>query len=374
MKAKVKELIEVWKAFDFMQFPRMVGDPLQTVVYNEQEFVRWFKSNTGRAICFVSHNSYPELNKRYNPPSVLSVRISNLFTDLDDARKQENAQDDTIKLIVFSEDARLPFINSFSGSKGFHHYIRLKPSVHQYDEELKAKIRAIHNWLKDELKLRTMDTKCKEPRRLCRIPYSKYSRMGKGRGEYVMGKTHCIPIRPEDIVNLNINEILESAISPTLYVPKLPSARWTLDEFIDNFKIDIREYARDKEVVNGERIATTREYSKIQTDDFHELIKSLVPRMCVHNDLFARNPSHATRRMTVIQLKDIGYDFSQVVALFEEMSKKFRWVDRMFRSRRIYQIKQIYFHHPVYKHDTCGKIKNEHGICVGEACPKFRGW
>lgn len=374
MKAKLGDLLKVWRAFDFMQFPRMVGDPLQTVVYNEQEFVKWFKSNTGRAICFVSHNSYPHLNKRYNPPSVESVRVSNLFIDMDDARKQENAQDDTIKLIEFCDDNNLPFVNSFSGSKGFHHYIRLKPSVHMYDEELKSKVRAVHNWLKDKLGLRTMDGKCKEPRRLCRIPYSKYARMGKGRGEYVMGKTYCIPMKSEDIVNLNINEILESAITPTLHVPFLPSPQWDLDGFVANFSIDIEEYSRDKEVEDGERVSIAREYEEVQPDDFHELIKALVPRMCVHNDLFQRNPTHAARRMTVIQLKEIGHTFGQVVSLFEEMSERFKWVDRMFGNRRRYQIKHIYFHLPEYKHDTCGKIKSEHGLCVGKACPKFRGW
>ena len=78
--------------------------------------------------------------------------------------------------------------------------------------------------------------------------------------------------------------------------------------------------------------------------------------------------------MAVIQLKQIGYSFGEVIALFEKMSKEFRWVDRMFRGRRVYQIKHIYFHLPPYKHDTCQTIKYRHGLCVGEECEAFRGW
>ena len=374
MKLKIRELLKVWNAYDFLQFPRMNGDPIQTPIYNEKDFVNWFKANTGRAICFTSHNSYPTLDKTFHPPAVMEVRVSNLFTDFDDKDKPENAQLDTIKLIKFCEDNKLPFINSFSGSKGFHHFIRLKPSLHAYNEELKLMTRAVHNWLKDRLEFRTMDGMCKEPRRLCRIPYSKHVREGKERGSYIISDTYCHTISPDDITTKDIYEIIENARAPTLYIPDLTKPKLDLQGFIEHFEIDLREYAADKEVVNGERVVTHREYEEVQTDDLHELVKALVPRMCVHNDLFSRNPTHPARRMTVIQLKEIGYSFSQVVALFEEMSSKFNWVDRMFRGRRIYQIKHIYFHWPVYKHDTCGKIKNEHGLCVGEACPKFRGW
>jgi len=93
--------------------------------------------------------------------------------------------------------------------------------------------------------------------------------------------------------------------------------------------------------------------------------------MCVHNNLISKNPSHASRRMAVVQLKQIGYSFSQTVALFEQMSKTFKWVDRKNRDRRIYQIKFIYFHNPPYMHDSCKKIKNEHSICVGDICPYY---
>lgn len=374
MKAKLGDLLKVWKAYDFMEFPRMMGDPLQTAVYSDREFVKWFRANTGKAICFTSHNSYPELNQQYNPPSVLSVRVSNLFDDFDDKPKPENAQNDTIKAIKFCQKEDLDYANCFSGTKGFHHYIRLIPSVHPYDEELKTKIRAIHNWLKDELKLRTMDGRCRDVRRLCRIPYSKYVTTVKKSGEYIIGNTYCCPLKADDIMDKSIHEIKEYAKSPDLFVPFLSTPKWDLDGFISNFDIDIKEYACDKELEDGERVAISREYNVVPEDDLHDLIKALVPRMCVHNDLFARNPTHPARRMTVTQLKDIGYSFSQVVSLFEEMSEKFHWVDRMFRSKRIYQIKHIYFHLPKYKPDTCGKIKNEHGLCVGEACPKFRGW
>lgn len=356
-----------------MRFPRMVGDPIQTPVYNKMEFAKWFNVNVGRAICFTSHNAYPELDQKFYPPKVNTIEVNNLFSDFDDKNKPENAQLDTIKFIKFCQSEELPFINSFSGSKGFHHFIRLKPSVHPYDEELKTKIRAVHNWLKDKREFRTMDGKCKEPRRLCRIPYSRYVREGKHR-QYEVGNTYCIPMKPAEILDLSIDEIVKRAHAPTLYVPELDEPKLDLDGFLKQFSIDIREYSADKEVVDGERVVTTREYEEVQSDDFHEFIKALIPRMCVHNDLFGRNPLHSARRMTVTQLREIGYDFSQVVQLFEEMGKRFGWVDRMFRNRRIYQIKHIYFRHPPYKHDTCGKIKNEHGLCVGEACPKFRGW
>ena len=377
MKVKVADLKKVWRAFDFMQFPRMVGDPIQTAVYNEDEFVKWFASNTGKAICFTSHNSYPMVNRMYNPPSVEEVRVSNLFIDFDDSEKQENAQLDTIKIIKFCQEEGLPYLNQFSGSKGFHHFIRLEPSIHPYEEELKVKTRAIQNWLKDKLELRTMDDKCKEPRRLCRIPYSKYAKM-TGHRKYIIGDTYCLPMSSDDISDLSFYEIRERSKNPTLYIPEVDEGSVDIDGFIDLFQIDIEEYSADKTLIDGERLAPIREYMKdweeIGEDDFIQLVKELIPRMCVHNNLLSRNPTHAARRMTVIQLLQIGYSFSEVVSLFEQMAEKFKWVDRIFRTRRIGQIKHIYFHLPRYRHDKCGKIKNEHAICVGAICPYYRDW
>lgn len=374
MKIKVGDLLRVWNAYDFLQFPRTVGDPIQTAVYNKTELMKWYRPNTGRVICFTSHNSYPVVDKLYNPPRVVKIRVSNLFTDFDSETKVENAQLDCIKLMDFCEKESLGFLNSFSGMKGFHHFIQLVPRVYDYDEELRAKTRAIHNWLKDKLGFRTMDNKCKEPRRLCRIPYSKHVSFNKKEGEYVVHPTYCFPIDSRILRGCPIQEIQKIALAPPLFVPIVKTPKWDLDGIIAHLDIDVEEYSLDKDLIEGERVAPSKDYQDIPRDDFHELIKAVIPRKCVHNDLFSRNPSHAARRMAVTQLKAVGYNYGQVVSLFEEMAYKFEWVDRMFQKRRTYQVWHIYNHQPPYRHDTCQTIKYTHGLCVGEKCEKFRGW
>jgi hypothetical protein len=374
MKIKKSELQKVWKAFNMQDFPRMVGNPLQSVVYNEEEFFNWFMSVNGKRPCFTSHNSYPILNEQYNPPCVKKVCVKNLFTDFDDKHKQENAQLDTIKLIKFCQKENLHFKNQFSGSKGFHHFISLKPMTFDYADELKQKVRAIYNWLEHKLELRTMDNMCKEPRRLCRIPYSRYVKM-EGRNNYIQQDNYCVPMTPEDIMDYTFDEIVEYSKHPLIFIPKKEEPTMNINDLISHFQIDVKKFSINTIEVEERDAIQIKEYTinltKIVDTEFLELLKSVIPRMCVHNDLISNNPSHAARRMAVIQLKQIGYSFSQVVAMFEQMSKTFKWVDRKNQDTRIYQIKFIYLHNPPYMHDSCKKIKNEHSICVGKICPYY---
>lgn len=371
---KKSDLKKVWKTFGMLDFPRMVGDPLQSVVYNDEEFFTWYLKTNGNKPCFTSHNSYPLLNENYNPPCVKKISVNKLFTDFDDKAKQENAQLDTIKLIEFCQKENLPFLNQFSGSKGFHHYIKLKPKVYDYSDELKQKTRAVHNWLEHKIGFRTMDNLCKEPRRLCRIPYSRYVKM-TGRNIYIKQDNFCVPVSPGYVLDHTFDEILEHSMNPILLIPKIEEPNMTLDDFILHFSIDVKKYSVNTVEIENKDVIEIKEYmsdlTKTENTEFIELIKSVIPRMCVHNDLTSKNPSHSSRRMAVVQLKQVGYSFSQTVALFEQMSKAFKWVDRKNRDRRIYQIKFIYFHNPPYMHDSCKKIKNEHSICVGKICPYY---
>lgn len=371
MKIKTNELLTTWKNFGLLDFPRMMGNPIQVPVYTAKQFLGWFKANCGRAICFTSHNSYPKLNDKYRPPKVEAISVNNIFVDLDDDKKIENAQNDAIKLIDFCEKENLTFCDQFSGRKGFHHFIRLKPETYLYNDALKIRTRAVQNWLKEELNLRTIDERCKDATRLCRIPFSKHASQIKGT-KCEVSKTFCYPLKSDEIRDKSVTEIVKNAEKPHPFIYTNLEPTLTLREFIEHFSIDLEKYSTNIKMVEG-KINKLAEYEKVPADDFHLLIKNIIPRKCIHNDLFKPNPTHTARRLAVIQLKDIGYDFTQIIQLFEKMTEEFKWVDRMNQSKRIYQIKHIFFHNPPYNHDTCGTIK-EYGLCVGEKCEKFRGW
>jgi len=374
MKLKVSELKAVLKNQLLFETPRSVGNPIQWNAVNWEQYLDFIKTHTGRAICFTSHNSFPELNQLGDPTI---VKVNKVFTDLDDADKPENALLDVNKLVDFCEKWKLGCWDNFSGSKGFHHYFELKPKKYylnrddfKFENRVETKLRALHNWLALEgAKLRTNDIKCKDPRRLCRIPMSKYVSMKKRKkGDpiiYLTDKpTYCSPLT-RDMLSMEIGDIIAYAANPVPYIVKRQPPKYTLDGLIDKLGFDVKEWAlrnetHDEDTDEGQVIA---KLNKIPNDAFVETVKQQIPRLCIQNDLFSLNPSHASRRIAVILLKRHGLNFREVLEWFDKLAHACGWVDRAFRDVRVYQIRHIFFRYPEYHPDACGRIKYVHKLC-----------
>ena len=349
---------------NFFEAPRAVGDPFQTIAKSEAEIIEFIKDRSGKTPVYVSHNAYVTLNG--DEPYQINVR--KLFFNFDSKRKPENAQLDAIKLLNFCEQENLPVFPVFSGSKGFHIYLGLKPTIYLYGKFLRDATRAVHIWLYQKLGLRTLDLKCAEPRRLCRVFYTPHvtfnPKAEPGKQVYANG-LYCCPIMPEWLRTWQIDKIKEYARAPHMidYHPK--GELLSLVEFIDKYNIDIEK------MLHAEVSTDEGKYNKITEyiPTSNEFIKSIIPYPCIHNQILNNiNPPHLARFAAVVWIQHLGYDRKWA---FDFIQSK-QYVDRN-DSICAYQINQIYDHYPPYKFPTCNSIFTN-GMCVGKVCPRFEAF
>lgn len=370
MKLKKSELREVLKNQLLFDTPRKVGNPQQWNVLNWSQYLDFIRSHTGRAICFTSHNHYPQLDQLGDP---IIVEVSKLFTDLDSKEKPENALLDANKMYDWCEELGLGCWVNFSGSKGFHHYTELKPKKYMLDAILDDKLRAVHNYLAHEIKIRTQDIKCRDPKRLCRIPMSRYATMERKKGkknapiQYIVGETYCSPLKPE-YLSWQVLDIIEYAKNPEPIVVKRIEPKITMDKLISKLGINVKDWAlrnetEDERTDEGQVVAPL---NKTPPGAFIKTVKAQIGRECIYNDLFSPNPTHTSRRIAVTILKRQGLTFREVIDWFDKIAHLCGWVDRAFRDVRLYQIKHIYYRYPPYHPDGCGKLRFVHKLCPHE--------
>jgi hypothetical protein len=350
--------------FNFYEVPRAFGTPSQTVVKTEEDLHRLIHTNIGKTPIFISHNSFPAFVKNkvgFEEPS--QVNVSKIFLDFDSDRKPENAQLDAIKVIDFCESENLPFIVAFSGSKGFHIYIALKPTVYNYGQFLKDATKAIHVWLQQKLGLRTLDLKCAEPRRLCRVFYTPHVKTDKKTGKAYANGMYCCPLEPMWVRDWRMEQIMRFAMSPVKINYKPKGYCITLDDFLTKFDINIEEMLKASVSESCSSRNSLVEY--IPVND--EYIKSILPLPCIHSQIAHNpNPCHFARFAAACWLHDIGLDRSVAFKFFKARN----YVDHKDDVCAT-QINNIYDHG--YKFPSCSKLY-ENSLCVGKACPKFEAF
>jgi len=343
---------------NFFETPRAMGNPFQKIVHTQKEINEFIESNNGNNPVFTSHNSYPTFQN--NEP--YQVNINKLFIDLD-SKKPENALIDARKLDQFCIDNNIPNYSAFSGAKGFHIYILLRPQTYIISQYLKDATKSIHIWLKNNLSLRTLDLTAAEPKRLCRVWYTKHSILNKKTGKQTQNDNYCYPLTREQLHTWNIKTIIERSKRPQIIAPTRFSnttSYITIDEFITKFDINTKTIL-DNQSINF--ISSIMPYKPV-TDEF---ITKILPRPCIHSQIVHNNnPPHSIRFAAVIQLKQLGYDRKWIFDFFQARN----YMDSHNKSTCAYQINHIFDHTPVYKHPTCATLIKD-GLCIGQKCKKY---
>jgi hypothetical protein len=334
--------------------------------------------------CFISVYSYS--------PGQWVV-IDKIFTDLDDDRKPEHALTDSRVIIDWAEDEGLQVVTVFSGNKGYHNYILLKPQlidIRKVEDTgpLKIKLRCVLNWLaargwewrylengkldheyaKDHISsLRTLDPRIRgDYRRITRVPGYKYVKYHQS--EYFPKDSFCNVVPPEMVKEWSHQEIVEYCKESRPYKPTLdPFARLiTLDELVEEFNIQPENWlwlsGSDSRPEYG---IYKGEYSHPNT----EVIKNIFPKMCIHNDLLGNpEPKHITRFYAAVMLLNYyGWEPAHVVKFFAE---DVSWSDFNEGETKT-QVYQIHGHIPRYLPPSCSTLKMW-GLCVKDKCPKYR--
>jgi hypothetical protein len=347
--------------FNFCEVPRTFGNPSQQLVKSERVLIKLIDANKGKAPCFISHNSFSTLivNKNgFEEP--YQINVNKLFLDFDSDRKPENAQLDAIKVVEFCEKENIPVLSVFSGSKGFHCYIAFKPENYIFGQYLKDATKAIHIWLMKTLGLRTIDLKCAEPRRLCRVFYTPHVKLDKKTGAPIANGMYCCPLRPDWLKEWHMDEIMRYAVKPKRLQYQPRGDLLTLSEFIARFKIDIDEMLRTPLSEGSSTQNMIVDY--IPCKDAY--IKDLLPLPCVHSQMMGNiNPPHFARFAAAAWFASIGLSREWSLKFFQERN----YVDHS-DVICITQINNIY--ERGYKFPSCTKLF-ENNLCVGKVCPRF---
>ena len=341
------------------EFPRAFGTPFQRMVFTDEQFSQYLKVFNGSDICFISHNSYPDLDHNNNP---LTVNVSKVFIDIDCKEKPENALLDARNLTRWAIKNDLPFAVVFSGSKGFHFYLIVKPEKYKENASLSNALYAMQKYVCTQGNTRHHDEKVwGNSKNLCRVWYTKY--VGQNKDGPIYKDTFCCPLSPEMVLSMGITEIFEYAKNPKLiqFPESFGGTYLKLHELLKHFDISVAKYASDNDrgyVQEDE----TKEY--IKPDD--KLVLELFPRPCIHSQLVQDNPDHFVRFVATVRLKELGFDQYGIFDFFKSLN----WIDSHNIGTMRYQIRQISNRNPPYKHPSCGRIKREN-LCVGEKCPKY---
>lgn len=349
----IRDRIRVIKEFRMDKIPRAVGNPRQHVVTSPIQFIHFIERYNGKTPIYTSHNSYPNLDRYSNPKT---VRVRNVFLDFDEREDGEfhEPSHDAQLVSDFLSDNNIRHTIAFSGRQGFHLYIQLKDSIEDLTNGISLKYRSIYAYLRRQLSLKTLDMQCAEPKRLCRVPSSKYVKKD------VNSDRHCAPIPSEMDLPHSRNEMYEMSYE----IPSPPYSRgermMTIDEFMDEFDIDPNT-TPDIEMYD------TVDY-KIPDDKFTKLVGEFF-RPCIRNAIFTHNPSHFARVSACIKLKKIHFTEEKAKKMFDRIAKKSKWVDRGNSGRRYKNVESIYKYN--YHMPNCKNIKMK-GLCVGKKCPYYK--
>lgn len=342
---------------NWFETPRTVGDPYQFRVDTPDQIHSFIKDRWNTRPIYISHNSYPvwDGNEPYQ------IKVNKLFFDFDSKNKIENALLDVRKLSTWCTENNLSHYVAFSGGKGFHCYILLKPQIYLNGEFLKSATKAIHLHIQKLLSLRTLDSKCSDPRRMVRVWYTPYCTLNK-ENKPITNNLYCCPLSPDQVHTNSITEILTYASAPTLlnHIPDNPTV--DLGEFLMKFQIDVQKTLRqnmDSHALTSSRI----QYQPCED----EIIKELLPRPCIHRHImYSQNPPHIVRFAAAVQLKSLGYDREWVFNFFQKRN----YVDSFRKDVCAYQINHIYDKRPPYQHPTCATLIRE-GLCIGKECNRY---
>jgi hypothetical protein len=280
----------------FSRFPRDVDYP-RKVVSSHAELRRFVELTNGlRPVYVALYDS--------------SFTIDKAFFDFDSELDLASAFEDVKAFIKRLEEHGYPYIPLFSGRKGFHVYVLMKPWAPPNLETAKAVLRDIQQNLAGDLV--TCDRQVfGDVKRLVRYPNT-------------LNKTcYCVPL-PRDFVGWSLHQIIDYAKSPhevEYDVSCLPG----VEAFVD----DVHEY-------NSSSARLSPLHGAVDMPPSLQLVKPLL-RPCVFEAITTDpDPPHALRVALVSELMFYGWSKESIL----ELIRRLRWSDYDSKKTK-YQVEQI---------------------------------
>jgi len=324
----------------FNRFPREMGLPWRVPVSNWKEVMRIVNENNGIRDVFISlyDTKYYVIDKIFFDLDILDLKLAGKF-------------------YLFLKEKGFSVIPFFSGKKGFHFFVLLKPFRFRDLDQAKAVLRRVSFTLVDEAgmykkvskgeyeyKVSLLDSKVfGDIKKFARFPNTLRP------PENVTYATYL----PDDFYTMSWEEFFEW-VKHTHYDMQYEIKLnyriidiETTDAFYDYMLIPQTTYSQ---------ITTIRE-TTIKDKDRERLYRYLskILRPCILRHLFTEDPPHDIRTAATIDLMWAGFTVEDIVEIY----RKIGWVDFNERITE-YQVRYI-FRRGLYPY-SCRKLK-QLGYC-----------
>lgn len=322
-----------------LEFPRFVGNPYQYRVEDLDDYNKFVKDNNGVNDCYVAHNATPAGRD--------TVWLRYIPMDLDCNTGLEKPHEDIKRIKAWADEHGIHCQQVFSAGKGYHAYLEFKPVLVQDNDVLKGVYRGIQETIIEEAGVETSDPHVVgDTQRILRIPGTRHMRTG----------LYCNEVSSE-LVDSGLQKVLDYCDRPRKML-KAPLPRMTVKEFVKEHSIKPKKSSRA--LSGGEA-----EY--FGGDD--ELLKEMLPRMCIHSAMASPNPGHLARFEAALTLMKAGHSPEFVTRFFIDNGTRHGW-GNLDPAVTEYQVYNIARNLDRYNTFSCGRLKGE-GLCVGRRCPIY---
>ena len=302
----------------YPSFPREIGLRPQTREDFKRELIKT-KNGFYRFINEYS-GSYELFTSLYDKTGI----TDKIFIDIDSYDGLNDALETAKKVYKkATEELNLPVIPIFSGLKGFHLYVLLKPKRYNNPADLLTNVtlNLVSNGTKDEFGvskvLECIDEKfIGATNSLCRIPNTERPGMN----------TFCVPL-PQNFLDLTLKQIIQ--LSKTKRYPKYNFNGYRFCYLTD--LTDLKDKVIERREIE-EEIKSENFFPKY--GDVRKYLKPLLPP-CLYNEILMQEPSHEIRVAVTAKLLKI-MEPRQIVGIFSRLG----WVDYEERKTS-YQVRKI---------------------------------
>lgn len=293
----------------FYPFRRNVGNPYQKQIRNIREFVQFITQNNGINDCFIAiYDKYKTIDKLFFDLDVLDIKLAYKF----------------YKYLI---DQGLSVVPVFSGKKGFHFYVLLKPMRFKALDEAVATIRQVSYTLIDEAgmyikqktedgeqyKISLLDSRViGDLNRLARVPNTLRP---------PENLTYCTYL-PPDFNKMTLEDLIMYAKSPHHMDNTYDIVR--KDKLVDLHMTDaIYDY---RQPISYEPGSVSSFNGSSNLNNINKSIKKflkLILRPCLYYFITTEEPPHDIRTATVCELLALEFSPEEIIAIFSKLN----WAD-----------------------------------------------
>ena len=323
----------------FTEVPRYVGFPNQIYVETKFAFDNFEKMFKNKAPFFVSTFRFKDKD---------TPIVDNLFFDIDSYYGVRIPWRNVKLLKNWCYRRDVPYIHNFSGQKGFHFFILLKPMIPK-SKATQNRIRDLMYSVQMRIAKQTKIEAYDEPtfgrlRFLMRYPTSKYIRKDEDTGAFAENGMYCRYLTDTEF-DSGVKRISRIVKEPGI-VPKVPKSDISLQDIADmfpNFKVIHRADSKGGGELT-ERIFLQRAGMTVPT--IPALGLPCLQEICKHS-----HPTHYERVELVSFLKFIGYTDIAITAFIKNRN----WT-RFKYNVTAYQVRSVMPRYP-----RCTFLKKSYG-------------